>query len=165
MLASTKATAGDHEARLITQEFRLEASDWRRPDFRAHAVVSSLAVHHLDGDRKQTLFRDLFGILAPGGVFVLADLVAPLRDVGIAVAARMWDEAVQARALALDGDLAAFERFQAEDWNYYAMKESDPVDKPSSLFDQLRWIEAAGFRDVDVHWMKAGHAIVSALRP
>jgi phosphoribosylformylglycinamidine (FGAM) synthase-like amidotransferase family enzyme len=30
--------------------------------------VSSLAVHHLDGDQKQSLFRDLAAMIAPGGV-------------------------------------------------------------------------------------------------
>ncbi len=35
----------------------------------------------------------------------------------------------------------------------------DPIDKPSRLFEQLIWLEQAGFLDVDVHWMKAGHAI------
>ncbi|MEX2200686.1 MAG: class I SAM-dependent methyltransferase [Dongiaceae bacterium] len=165
MLASAKAKAGDHAARLVTCEFRLEAADWRRPDFSAHAVVTSLAVHHLDGAQKQALFCDLFDIVAPGGVFVLADLVAPTRAAGVAIAADMWDEAVKERALALDGNLAAFQRFREADWNFYAMAGPDSIDKPSTLLDQLRWIEAAGFRNVDVHWMKAGHAIMSALRP
>lgn len=39
------------------------------------------------------------------------------------------------------------------------------IDKPSPLFDQLRWLENAGFVDVDVHWMLAGHALFSARKP
>jgi hypothetical protein len=27
------------------------------------------------------------------------------------------------------------------------------------LLDQLKWLEGAGFVDVDVYWMRAGHAI------
>ena len=66
---------------------------------------------------------------------------------------------MRARALHLDGSLAAYERFHQLGWNLY--RHPDPMDQPSRLFEQLRWMEAAGFRDVDVHWMKAGHAIWS----
>jgi tRNA (cmo5U34)-methyltransferase len=40
-------------------------------------VVSALAVHHLDGLGKQGLFGRVSGALAPGGRFVLADVVIP----------------------------------------------------------------------------------------
>ena len=40
-------------------------------------VVSALAVHHLDGPGKQDLFRRVATVLAPGGAFVLADVVVP----------------------------------------------------------------------------------------
>jgi len=40
-------------------------------------VVSTLAVHHLDGRGKQDLFRRVAAVLEPGGRFVLADLVVP----------------------------------------------------------------------------------------
>jgi tRNA (cmo5U34)-methyltransferase len=33
------------------------------------------------------------------------------------------------------------------------------MDKPSGVFEQLRWLEQASFRAVDIYWMKAGHAI------
>lgn len=32
----------------------------------------------------------------------------------------------------------------------------------SRLFDQLKWLEDAGFADVNVHWMLAGHAVFGA---
>jgi len=164
MLEAARRTAGALAARLETQRFDLAAKDWRTLPFRAHAVVSSIAVHHLDGKGKEDLFRDLFAMLAPGGAFVLADLVAPTRPAGQAIAAEAWDRAVKERALALDGDLQAFERFRAENWNLYSDPEPDPIDQPSGLFDLLKWLEAAGFSDTDVHYLKAGHAILSAVR-
>jgi tRNA (cmo5U34)-methyltransferase len=165
MLQSTERRAGANRSRLKLQRFDLAAPDWRRPPFTVHAVVSSLAVHHLDGDQKQALFRDLAAMIAPGGVFVLADLVAPTSPQGVALAAKAWDQAVKQRALELDGTLEAFDRFQAERWNFYSTPDPDPIDQPSSVLDLMRWQESAGFRPVDLHWMKAGHAIFSALRP
>jgi tRNA (cmo5U34)-methyltransferase len=40
-------------------------------------VVSALAIHHLDGPAKADLFARVAALLAPGGRFVLADVVAP----------------------------------------------------------------------------------------
>jgi tRNA (cmo5U34)-methyltransferase len=43
-------------------------------------VFSALAVHHLDGNRKRDLFRRVANVLAPGGRFVLGDVVVPERE-------------------------------------------------------------------------------------
>jgi tRNA (cmo5U34)-methyltransferase len=40
-------------------------------------VFSVLAVHHLDGPAKADLFRRVAAVLAPGGRFVLGDVVVP----------------------------------------------------------------------------------------
>src|ERR687888_1709445 len=42
-------------------------------------VFSALAVHHLDAAGKAELFRRVAAVLAPGGSFVLADVVVPAR--------------------------------------------------------------------------------------
>lgn len=47
------------------------------PDGPFELVVSALAVHHLDGPGKQDLFKRIAAVLAPGGRFVLADVVVP----------------------------------------------------------------------------------------
>ena len=41
-------------------------------------VVSALAVHHLSGAEKATLFARVAGVLAPGGRFVLGDVIVPV---------------------------------------------------------------------------------------
>jgi len=165
MLAATReklAAAGvAHETRLID----IAAREWRRFEQPVHAFVSSLAVHHLDGPGKALLFRDLAAALAPGGVVVICDLVEARREAGRALWARHWDEGVRRRALDLDGTAEMHEFFRADGWNYYEDPDADPVDQPSSLFDQLRWLEEAGLVEADVHWLKAGHAIFSACKP
>jgi tRNA (cmo5U34)-methyltransferase len=61
-------------------DLRLARLQDQLPDGPFDLVVSALAVHHLDGPGKQDLFRRIFGALAPGGTFVLADVVVPERD-------------------------------------------------------------------------------------
>ena len=43
-------------------------------------VFSALTVHHLDSAEKADLFRRIATVLAPGGLFVLGDVVAPERS-------------------------------------------------------------------------------------
>jgi tRNA (cmo5U34)-methyltransferase len=47
------------------------------PDGPFDLVFSALAVHHLDGPGKVDLFARVAAVLAPGGRFVLADVVVP----------------------------------------------------------------------------------------
>jgi tRNA (cmo5U34)-methyltransferase len=62
----------------------LPGADLRRQDLRdplPHGpfdlVFSALAIHHLDGAAKADLFRRVAAVLAPGGRFVLADVIVP----------------------------------------------------------------------------------------
>lgn len=165
MLESTERLAGARAERLVTRRIDLADTSWRQFASPLRAVVSSLAVHHLDGAGKRRLFCDLARVLAPGGALVIADLIAPTTSEAVALAAATWDEEVCRRARALDGNEGAFERFQIERWNYYSDPSPDPVDQPSPLLDQLLWMREAGLEAVDVHWMKAGHAIFSGRKP
>jgi tRNA (cmo5U34)-methyltransferase len=165
MRERTRATCGAEADRLAVAAFDLAGRDWRAFAEPPHAIVSSLAIHHLDGREKRALFRDMAAALASGGVLVIADIVRPPDARGLAVAAQQWDEAVRARALALDGDLQAFAQFQRLGWNYFRDPDGDPIDKSSSLAEQLAWLGEAGFVGVDAHWLVAGHAIFSGRKP
>jgi len=70
------------EAMLARARERLPATDLRLgpleddlPDGPFDLVVSVLAVHHLAAEAKRDLFRRVASVLAPGGRFVLGDLV------------------------------------------------------------------------------------------
>ncbi|WP_420082247.1 class I SAM-dependent methyltransferase [Streptomyces sp. JL4002] len=152
------ASFGD---RFRTEHFDLAASAWRVRDRAPWAVVSSLAVHHLDGEGKQQLFRDVYAMLRPGGAFVLADLVEATGPLGHELARRMWDEAVREQS-AEAGVPAAYEKFHELEWSHYHYP--DPLDRPSPLGDQLNWLARTGFAHVDAYWMKAGHAVFGGVK-
>lgn len=159
--------AGERLARLGAAErhrsVRADIADrgWRTPGEAGPygAVVTSLAVHHLDGDGKRRLYRDLHdSLLAPGGVFVMADLVEPTGPAARALAAAEWDRAVRE----VSAEAAA--AFEAAEWNYYRLPEPDGIDQPSSVAEHLAWLREAGFAEVDLVWLYAGHAIFHARR-
>ncbi len=87
-------------------------------------VVSALAVHHLDAAGKQDLFRRVAAVLAPGGRFVLADVIVPEDPVDARIPltadydrpdrlddqlAWLADAGLEARAAWVAGDLAVIE--------------------------------------------------------
>jgi tRNA (cmo5U34)-methyltransferase len=157
MLQQAEKRLAAYGERFVTRHFDLFAEEWRKLDWRPRAVVSSLAIHHLDGRQKETLYQDIYAVLEVGGAFFVADVIQPVNEAASAVAAKGWDSAVQQRALAIDGHEDAYKYFVENGWNLY--RHPDPMDKPSPLFDQLRWLETAGFKEVDVFWLQAGHAI------
>lgn len=165
MRAETLAACRDHADRLVVADFDLFARDWRVFSDAPHAIVSSLVIHHLSGEEKRQLFNDMADALAPGGAFVIADMLRPASAASLAIAAAGWDEAVRANALALDGDLQAFEEFERLDWNYFRNPERHRRDRPSSLADQLLWLAEAGLGEVDCAWLFAGHAVFGGRKP
>ena len=57
----------------------------------ANVIVSSLTIHHLDGEGKVQLFKKAFRNLAERGVFVVSDIVEPATESGVRYAAEQWD--------------------------------------------------------------------------
>jgi SAM-dependent methyltransferase len=117
-------------------------------------VVTTNAVHHVDGLAKRTLFRDVHRVLRPGGLFVLSDKLS--FDPGFhPYHVRFWN---------CTRDAHGFERCPA-DWSYedYLAQEQEAGDVPDTLFDQLGWLRAAGFAAAESFW-QFGNRVVFAAR-
>jgi SAM-dependent methyltransferase len=161
-LSQTLAEYGD---RAQVRPFDLFAADWRRElPSPLRCVLSSLVVHHLDGEGKRALYRELAQAIAPGGALLLADVVAPQVPRANTLFARQWDDAVRVQSVVVRGDLSGHEQFIADKWNLYTPEGADEMDKPSPLADQLAWLREAGFASADCFWMYAGHAIYGGYR-
>lgn len=143
--------------------FRLEEGSWLDELPPVRAFLSSLVLHHLDGDGKRELFARLFDRLEPGGALLFADVMEPSTDLARRHFAGSWTEEIRRRSVDIHGDERAHEFFVRERWNIY--EYPDPADKPSTLPEQLRWLEEAGFEGIDVFWARAGHALLGGYRP
>lgn len=162
MLAELARLQAEHHQRISIQQFDLAASEWRPTLWSRNCVISSLALHHLTHNEKRLLFRDVFGNISDAGRFIIADIIEPRTDVARKNYAVQWDEAVQKSSVERFGDDRAFTEFVRLQWNHFSDPNPDPVDMPAPLLDQLDWLTEAGFHNIDVHWLYAGHTIFSA---
>ncbi|HEX6510554.1 MAG TPA: class I SAM-dependent methyltransferase [Chloroflexota bacterium] len=163
MLAEARQRLAPCRDRVELGEFDLRRRDWlHRVPENVRCFVSSLAIHHLDGAEKQSLFRDLAERLPPGGALLIVDLVDPVNDRAWTAYGDAWDAVVREQSLQATGILQAYERFR-DGWNHYRDPDLE-FDKPSRLFDQLQWLADAGFAHVDCFWLRAGHAIYGGYR-
>ena len=68
----------EHARRLLPfADFRVARIEDELPTGPFEIVVSALAVHHLDAPHKADLFVRVARIVAPGGRFVLGDVIVP----------------------------------------------------------------------------------------
>lgn len=139
--------------------FELADRAWRTTWRGCGAVVSSLAVHHLDDPGKRRLYADVLAMLRPAGALVVADLVQPASPAALRWAERQWDRAVR------EASAEAHVAFLRSCWNAFTPGNEDPSDMMAPLAHHLRWLAEAGFVGVDVVWMAAAHAVYVGYRP
>jgi tRNA (cmo5U34)-methyltransferase len=102
------------------------------------AVVSSMAIHHLEHERKRSLYGEAFDLLAPGGVFANFEHVAsPTHRLHLAF-------------------------FEAID---EPIENEDPSDRCLDVETQLGWLRELGFEDVDCCWKWLEMALLIGFKP
>ena len=163
MLQQAAKTLDGYGERVELRRFRLEDPSWANGLPEARVFVSSLVFHHLNATGKRDLFARLFDRLEPGGALLFADVMEPRTELARGHYARAWEEEIRRRSEEIHGDGRAHEFFVRERWNVYDYP--DPMDMPSTLPEQLRWMEEAGFEGTDVFWARAGHALLGGYKP
>ena len=114
------------------------------------AVVSALAIHHLDDAAKAALFARVHAALRDGGVFVNAEQVAGPTAWLDAVYRERHERA--ARALGTD------------DAEWAGALERMAHDRCASVERHLEWLREAGFADADCLFKDHRFAVIVARR-
>ena len=132
--AARERLAGDGDVELVEHDLAEPLPSLGRFD----AVVSSFAIHHLEHERKRSLYGEVFDLLAPGGVLANFEHVAsPSRRLHLAF-------------------FAAIEE---------PISNEDPSDRLLDVETQLGWLSALGFEDVDCYWKWLEMALLIGVKP
>ncbi len=135
--------------------FDMETDQWPRGlSAPLDAVVTSMCVHHLSDDRKETLFRAIFDHLAPGGWYLNYD---PISTQDPAV-----DQAWQRANERLDPDAAHKRQHRTP---LEQARHENHVRHMIPLEPQMDLLVAAGFVSVDVYWKRLDQVIYGGSRP
>ena len=123
---------GDHRA--IVE--RWDLADSIAPLGTFDIIVSGLAIHHLEDDRKKSLFGEIADQLSPGGLFANLEVVASATP------------ELHQQFMALIG-----------------RTEDDPEDRLAEVDAQLTWMRDAGLEQVDCFWRWRGFALLAGTGP
>jgi tRNA (cmo5U34)-methyltransferase len=94
-------------------------------------IVSGFAIHHLEDERKRSLFSEIAQQLHPGGLFANLEVIA-----------------------------SATPELHAEFLGLIGRQADDPEDRLADIGSQLRWMQEAGLTQVDCLWRWRGFALL-----
>ncbi|OZI12101.1 SAM-dependent methyltransferase [Bacillaceae bacterium SAS-127] len=124
------------------QRFKDEDIDYVTADYTTYKfeqtfdiIISSLSIHHLSDEEKRNLYQDVYTWLNPGGIFINADQVLSHTPSIDSMYKQDWWEKISASGLTPK---------QLDE-----ARERTKLDRMSTLQQQLDWLTASGFRDVD----------------
>ena len=124
------------------------------------AVVSGYSIHHHPDDLKRRVYAEIFDLLAPGGVFINIEHVAPTS----AVSERLFEEHLIDNLYAIeqryDGPRS---RDQLAD--EFRNREDGEANILAPLEAQLAWLRDIGYTDVDCHFKLYELAILGGMKP
>jgi tRNA (cmo5U34)-methyltransferase len=126
--------AGDKRIEIVEHDLAQPLPPLGRFD----AVVSSMAIHHLEHERKRSLYAEVFERLEPGGTFANFEHVAsPSERLHVAFYAAIEEP----------------------------MEDEDPSDRLLDVETQLGWLRELGFADVDCYWKWLEMALLIGVKP
>ena len=123
-------------------------------------IVSGFSVHHQPDDRKRRIYRECFGLLAPGGVFLNLEHVASAS----AWAARANDENFVDH-LAAHARRTGDPRSRDEVARAYYFREDKAANILAPVEEQCSWLRAIGFTDVDCFFRQFEFALFGGRVP
>lgn len=147
MLASARERFADHANRV---RFMTADLDALQIEGSYDAIVSALAIHHLEEDGKRRLFKTIHAALKPAGVFVNAEQVSgPTATVERRYRAS-WLRRVRELGVSEEDLASALRRMK--------------LDRSATVEAQLVWLREAGFIDADCAFKDGMFAVIGAAK-
>jgi tRNA (cmo5U34)-methyltransferase len=123
-----KRFAGD--GRVTIREWDLE--DPLTPLGAFDVIIAGFSIHHVDDQRKRSLFDEINRLLIPTGLFANLEVVK-----------------------------SATPELHRQFLELIGRRDDDPEDRLAGVEDQLRWMREAGLANVDCYWRWRGFALLA----
>ncbi len=171
-----RGALGTMGGRLTWVDARLGEDGWEAmlPARRFDAALSTTAVHWLRPDEIRALYRDLHGLLRPGGVFLNGDILpwAPGRKALRRIADTAYK--IQMKGAPSSAMWAGWRKWwaraeadpalQQEFKERKARGSAHPHHGPPPLAFHVAALRRAGFREVEIVWEELENRVLMALR-
>lgn len=163
MLGLARNRLQQDASHLTFLNLNLGHSAWRAavaPQGPFDVVVSGYAIHHLHDRDKQQVYRAIYDLLAPGGMFINIEYVAAATAWGQDVFMDYLIDHVCA-AKSRQGDRVRKEQISGA---LNALMYT-PDDRPAPVEQQCAWLRELGFSGVDCFFKLFGFAVFGGHRP
>lgn len=115
-------------------------------------IVSSFALHHIQtDDKKKELYKNIYEALRNYGVFFTADLILGVNSYIKNLYEKKWEEHVVKKLVDNGIENETLRKYQAD-------------DNPSTLYEHLKWLEEAGFSQVETIWKYYNFAVFGGFK-
>ncbi len=107
-------------------------------------IISGFSIHHIDNEKKKNLYKDIFNLLKPGGIFInLEHVSSPTEKIE-----ELFND------LFLDGmsdyqESIGEKKTKEEIKNIYHDPKHKELNKLESVEKQCDWLREIGFKEVD----------------
>jgi SAM-dependent methyltransferase len=163
MLAAACERLAAHAKRAVVRQSDLSLPGWTRAvaGFEPlDAVATGYAIHHLPDERKQALYGEVFGLLAPGGFFVNVEHVSSPTPWLTGVFDEALIDAYYAHHRAAGRDVS-----REEIAREYVKRPDREANVLASVEDQCDWLRDAGYQDVDCYFKYFELAVFGGRKP
>jgi tRNA (cmo5U34)-methyltransferase len=124
------------------------------------AVVSGYAIHHQSDERKRKVYGEIYALLAPGGVFVNVEHVAPSTARVSSLSDDLFIDSLTAHNRKMGGQKTR-DQIAAD----YVHRPDKAANVLAPVEDQCAWLRTIGFADVDCYFRVFELAVFGGFRP
>jgi tRNA (cmo5U34)-methyltransferase len=163
MLEAARHQLHSHVQRIEFLETDFQQSGWVRrvaPHAPLDAVVSGFAIHHLPDARKREIYREIFDLLAPEGIFINIEHVSSATRWTESI----WDDYMIDAIFGREIKSAPGKTRAAVARDYYSRADKD-ANVLAPLEVQCDWLREIGFENVDCYLKVLELAVFGGQKP
>lgn len=147
MISLCKQRFKGHHVQYVTSYFE----DFKFKSNAIDMITAGFSLHHVDSENKKDLFKKIYQSLLTGGIFGYSDLMIDKNKPEHSKLLEDWKAFV-------------YRNFpDGEKWEWL-MEHYEQFDKPNDSKDQIKWLQQAGFKNIETSVMEKYWVHIRAIK-